>query len=486
MDPKADYSGWYDQSLPRQAAPEPPAPETAADAAASRLPVILPPPESPLRTPVLPPPPAPEQPSGPEPKPKRRRTGAVAGGITILVLVLIAASVYLASGSLTLNGVAPQDRGDSARPSQTLPLPSGTPERNFEDDFRDFFEEYYSGYEEEESSESSRMTRVAGDPEVRIELQSRTDEPEKSLQEIYTGSVDWVVGVKGYQESLSIGAYNWGSGIVLTAGGYIVTNQHIIGGCDRAGVVLSDGSEYAAELIGEDIQTDLAVLRIRARGLTPAVFGDSGELSVGDRVAAIGNPLGDQYTGTMTDGIISAIDRSVQTSGRSMTLLQTNAALNEGNSGGPLLNSMGQVVGVTNMKLVNRGYSSVTIEGMGFAIPSATVRNVVNQLIASGEVRGRPVMGITVGQVPAEAKEHYALPDGLYIVKVSKGSGAEAAGVLPGDVLTHINGQEVLTTADVLAVRDSLQVGDSMVLTLWREGETLELTVVLGDINDSQ
>ena len=164
-----------------------------------------------------------------------------------------------------------------------------------------------------------------------------------------------------------------------------------------------------------------------------------------------------------------------------MTLLQTNTALNEGNSGGPLFNMYGQVVGVTNMKMMS-SYSS--IEGIGFAIPSATVKSVVNALVADGEVRGRPSVGITIGGIPDNASDYYSIPGGVYVSDVTEGSDAEAKGIQPGDIITHVNGQPVSTIDEVGAIKNQFNVGDSLTFTIWREGETFDVDVVLMDTND--
>jgi serine protease Do len=198
-------------------------------------------------------------------------------------------------------------------------------------------------------------------------------------------------------------------------------------------------------------------------------------------VAAIGNPLGDEFTRTLTDGIVSAIDRDISYNGRNMALIQTNAALNEGNSGGALFNMHGQVVGITNMKMMS-SYSS--IEGIGFAIPSATVWDVVNSMVIFGEVRGRPSIGITVGTIPEEAMAQYELPAGLYISAVLPDSDAYAQGVREGDILTQVNGIPVTKTGEVTEIKDALQVGDTLHFVIWRNGEILEFDVALMDTND--
>ena len=428
MDPRQPYSDWYDQ-------------RTAA----------------------------PPQPQSPK---KQRRSGVKIALFSLLALVLVVGAV-LASARVRLYTAQTRTQ---VRTSPTLP--SATPfAGEFGDDFREFFENYYAA--EESSYTGSRLERTRGDMSAAVEIVSAAGRGEMPLQELYRRSVGSIVGIEAY-EGASAG-YAWGTGIVMSPDGYIVTNEHIIDGCERAVAVLPDGRKMDALLVGEDVLTDLAVLKIDASGLSPAEFGDSGALCVGDRVAAIGNPLGDSLSGTMTDGIISAIDRDVQLNGRRMTLIQTDAALNEGNSGGPLLNLYGQVVGITNMKMVNR-YSDVTIEGIGFAIPSATVKAVTDQLISKGEVSGRPGLGITVGSVPAAAAERYDLPEGLYVSTVSARSDAAAKDVRVGDILTHVNGEAVRSTGDVLAQRDQCAVGDTMVLTLWREGSSFDVEITLMEL----
>ena len=275
--------------------------------------------------------------------------------------------------------------------------------------------------------------------------------------------------------------YYWGTGVILSRDGLILTNTHVIEGCDSATVTLFDDTSYEAKLVGADTTSDIAVLKIEARDLPVAVFGDSAELTVGEHVAAIGNPLGEEFRMTLTDGIISAIDRGINYNGHSQTLLQTNTALNEGNSGGALFNMYGQIIGITNMKMMS-SYSS--IEGIAFAIPSSTVRTVTDALIRFGEVRGRPAIGLTVGAIPQNAAEHYELPDGLYVSAVSKDSDAESKGIKTGDIITAVNGEPVTKTQDILDVKNALNVGDTITFTVWREGETFDVDVVLVDNND--
>lgn len=299
---------------------------------------------------------------------------------------------------------------------------------------------------------------------------------ELTLQEIYTKCLPSVVGIR---TELSTSQYSMGTGIIMTADGYIVTNTHVLDGGYAVTVTLSDGTEHEAKLVGADTISDLAVLKIEVTGLTPAQFGDSSGLQVGDSVVTIGNPLGEDLRGTMTNGIISAINRDITYDGHLMTLIQTNAAINEGNSGGPLINMYGQVIGITNMKALSTG-----VEGIGFAIPTASIRPIVNALLADGRVSGRVSIGITVGAVSSAASEYYDLPEGLYISAVAEGSDAEKQGIQSGDMLLAVNGQAVTTTYDVSAVKDGLKVGDTVTLTIYRDGKTFDVDVKLVDTND--
>ena len=206
-------------------------------------------------------------------------------------------------------------------------------------------------------------------------------------------------------------------------------------------------------------------------------------MQVGDRVAAIGNPLGETFRMTLTDGIISGLSRAMNYKGHTMTLLQTNAALNEGNSGGPLFNMYGQVIGVTNMKMMTSSTDNA-IEGIGFAIPTDTMVEIVQSLIENGEVTGRATIGITVGGIPKEANSEYKLPEGLYVVSVVENSDAAKQGVKAGDILTAVNGQAVTETQQVLDIKENMKVGDKLTLTIWREGETFDVEITLMEAND--
>ena len=303
-----------------------------------------------------------------------------------------------------------------------------------------------------------------------------------TLQELYAKCSPSVVTIITYQNKIT--EFGMGTGIIISSDGLIMTNTHVIDDCDRITVKLSNDDLYEALLVGADASSDIAVLKIEADSLPVAEFGNSDTLQVGEDVAAIGNPLSESFRSTLTNGIISGIDRGVNYNGRTMTVLQTNTALNNGNSGGPLYNMYGKVIGVTNMKMASSVYSSV--EGIGFAIPSNNAISIANALIANGEVRGRTSIGITVGSVPDNAVEQYKIPSGLYVTDVTSGSDAEAKGILPGDIITHVNGKEVRTTQDILDAKEGLLVGDSMTFTIYRDdtGKTFDVDVVLMDTLD--
>ena len=344
------------------------------------------------------------------------------------------------------------------------------------ENWQDYFDAYYT--ETEGLPDEYRLPKAEDVPGFKLQLNKPQGE-EMTLQQLYESCAKVTVSLKGYADGRE--GFYWGTGVIISADGLIVTNSHIINDCDSLSVTLYDDTEYDAKLVGADTTSDIAVLKIEAQGLPVAQFGDSAKLMVGDKVAAIGNPLGETFRMTLTDGIISAIERGIDYNGHSMSLIQTNTALNEGNSGGALFNVYGQVIGVTNMKMMS-AYSS--IEGIGFAIPSSTVKSVTDSLIQYGEVRGRPSIGITVGPITEDAAAHYELPNGLYVSDVAPGSDAAAKGIERGDIITAVNGEPVYVSEDIVSVKNTLIVGESMTFTIWRDGESFDVDVVLVDTND--
>ena len=263
-----------------------------------------------------------------------------------------------------------------------------------------------------------------------------------------------------------------GTGVIFTTDGYFVTNYHVIQGGSECRAMLDSGRSYPAFYVAGDEKNDLAVLKMDSDGPFPAAqFGDSEILIVGDPVYAIGNPLGIEFRGTLTDGIVSAIDRDVLVDGRTMTLIQTNAALNSGNSGGPLINEYGQVVGINVVKMSSR---RSTVEGLGFAIPSAAMERLVNDLLTYGENQPEPVIGVSVDSFGTEIE-----PDlwGISVLTVERDSAAERAGIEIGDYIIGADGETISSSRDLLRIRRRYHIGESMSLTLWRDGERLEVSV---------
>lgn len=274
------------------------------------------------------------------------------------------------------------------------------------------------------------------------------------------------------EEGNEIPAEATGSGFIVSKDGYIVTNNHVISGATAIKVDIPGEAEpVEAKLVGTDPSTDIAVLKIDKKDLPFVVLGDSDALQVGELAVAIGNPYG-ELAGTMTAGIISALDREINIDTSTYNLIQTDASINSGNSGGPLVNSYGEVVGVTNAK-VSGG------EGLGFAIPINDVKSIIEDLINDGYVKGRPEIGIGAQTIDEMTSEQFGWPIGAYVRQVNEGSSAEKAGIKVGDIITKINDTDITSVEDVNAVKNQFKVGDKLTFTVYRGGETLELDLTL-------
>ena len=285
-----------------------------------------------------------------------------------------------------------------------------------------------------------------------------------SYREIYLKNAPSMVSI----EAAAAQEYSTGTGVILTQDGYIVTNAHVVAGAEQVRVLFSNNQTLDASLVGFDADEDLAVLKVDAAGLTPAEFGDSSDLQCGDPVAAIGDPLG--YRSTITDGIVSALDREVEVEGISMVLIQTSAAINFGNSGGALINQYGQVVGITTIKIVTDDGSA---EALGFAIPSQRVKYVVDSLIAGQEIHSG-VFGFTVLTRPVSG-------GGLRLESVHPESDAYRKGLRAGGVIIEANGQPIGGTQDLARLKLSLGPGDLVKLIYLRDGVTCSAEVALVD-----
>lgn len=302
-------------------------------------------------------------------------------------------------------------------------------------------------------------------------VQEITETAKPSVVEIKTESVTsdaWM------QQYVTEGA---GSGVIVTGDGYIVTNNHVIEGASKIMVTLADGSEYDAKLIGTDSMTDVAVIKVNAKGLTPATYGNSDQLAVGDLAVAIGNPLG-ELGGTVTAGIISALDRELVIDGKSMTLLQTDSSINPGNSGGGLFNSDGQLVGIVVAKS-----SGSDVEGLGFAIPINTAADVAHQLMEGGYVKGQPSTGMTYTESGGSSDSFGMFFGGssatsVYIYSI-EGKNAKRAGFKSGDMVYAVDGEVIESFDHLSSIITSHKVGDKITYTIVRDGHTLDITFAL-------
>ena len=358
----------------------------------------------------------------------------------------------------------------------------------------------------DESSTNSASSKKASQLPSLIDLASRDDA--KSVPDIVEEAMPSVVGIASTFEykSNSNSAFSWGwgssstpesneikgtgTGIVMTADGYIITNAHVIYDdseyqCGKAvdvSVVFSDKSELEAKIVGYDTESDIAVLKVDADNLTPATFGNSDELEVGELVIAIGNPLGFDLFGSVTSGIVSALNREISINEKQMKLIQTDAAINSGNSGGPLLNSCGQVIGINSAKMSSNYSSSASIEGLGFAIPISEAKNIIDDLISYGYVTGKPQIGISCVDVDELYSRYYNIPQGIWVREVEEGSAAEKAGIKVGDVIIGIEGEAVSSIKEMNEIKNKYKAGDEITLTISRSNEDIEIKLVLQEV----
>ena len=300
--------------------------------------------------------------------------------------------------------------------------------------------------------------------------------------EVYAANVNSTVGITtsvttnfwGYQTTSAAS----GSGFIISDDGYILTNFHVIEDSNAITVTFYDGSSKQAQLIGYDESNDIAVLKIDAEGLSPVVLGDSENLNVGDTVAAIGNPLG-ELTFSLTVGAVSALDREITTStGVTMRLMQTDCAINSGNSGGALFNLYGEVIGITNAKYSSSG-SEASIDNIGFAIPVNHIRSIVESIIEKGYI-SKPYIGISVSDVSQETQS-YGLPQGAAIKVVAEDSPAAKAGLQVNDIITQIGDTPITGSSDVISIVSASQPGQALKLSVYRQGNTLELEIAVGE-----
>lgn len=305
---------------------------------------------------------------------------------------------------------------------------------------------------------------------------------EMTPAEVYAANVNSTVGITtsvttnywGFQTTSAAS----GSGFIITDDGYIITNYHVIENSDTITVSLYDGTAYTAELIGYDESNDIAVLKVDAEGLTPVVIGDSDNLNVGDSVIAIGNPLG-ELTFSLTSGSVSALDREVTLSNTvTMDLIQTDCAINSGNSGGALFNLYGEVIGVTNAKYSSSG-SGASIDNIAFAIPINHVRDIVESIIENGYI-AKPYIGISVADISQEIQS-YGLPEGAAVKSIDDDGPASGTGLEVNDIITAINGIEISGSKELVKIIGNASAGDKLELTVYRQGKSIEINVIVGE-----
>jgi len=269
-----------------------------------------------------------------------------------------------------------------------------------------------------------------------------------------------------------------GSGVIISEDGYIVTNNHVVEKATKIKVILNNGEEYDGRVVGTDSSTDLAIVKIEAKGLTYAQMGTSSTLRVGDTAIAIGNPLGQEFAGTTTQGIISGLNRSVTIDNKTMNLIQTDAAINPGNSGGALVNEFGHLIGINTAKI-----SSETLEGLGFAIPIDEAKPIIEELIKNGYVTGRPVIGIAGRAVTKEDAQAYNMKVGVYVSSITPNGPAHMSGVNIGDIIVECEGEPIETVDDINEIKNKKSPGDEIKIKVYRRGEYVDITIILGEEN---
>lgn len=405
----------------------------------------------------------PTQPEEPEEPKKKRRTWLK---ITALLLALaIVASLGRALLRSAINGLAAHNAsGDSAQPAADASGAASAPESAGEPYHRE-------------------LTPL---PET---LPTYDSGKTLTAQEVYGINVDAVCGIAtevttnvfGQTASTAV----VGSGFVLTEDGYVVTNNHVVEGTDNVSVKLHDGSTYPAEIIGGDSLSDVALLKIEAEGLSHVAVGDSDAIAVGEGCIAIGNPLG-ELTFTMTGGYVSALPREINISGKPISMFQTDAAINAGNSGGPLFDMAGNVIGITSAKISGITGSGASIEGVGFAIPINEALRVVYDLQEYGYVRGRAFLGVTVKELDAATADTYGLPVGPIVQSVVADSCADKAGIAVRDIILAFNGRNVKTYTQLMSALNKCSAGDEVTLRIYRAGAELDVTLTLDERPEEQ
>ena len=300
-----------------------------------------------------------------------------------------------------------------------------------------------------------------------------------SMSEVYASNVNSVVSINVSATSTNyfgqtVETAASGTGFFITQDGYILTNHHVISGASTVKVTLYNGETYDATVIGSDEDYDIAVLKIDVTGATPVVLGDSSKVAIGESVAAVGNPLG-ELTFSMSEGIVSCVNRAVNVDGTPFNMIQVDCSINPGNSGGPLFNSYGEVIGIVSAKYSS--YSNTTVEGIGFAIPINDVLSLVEDIMTNGYVTNKAYMGITPGTMTEQMARQYRydVTEGVFVYSVEDGSAAAKAGLQMGDVITKMDDTDITSYEDLVAAKKAYTAGDTVTLTVYRGGKTMEV-----------
>lgn len=383
---------------------------------------------------------APQQPQAAKPAPKKKRPGAAGRILLVVALILFACSATALAVGVYWHGQL----------------------EAMEDAMEDKFQ----------ALEENHKDIINNPDNLPVPTQGMTP------GQVYNANVQAVVAINSVFESKDGYGEGFGSGFVLTEDGYVATNYHVVQAATKIFVLTHDEKSYAANLVGFDATNDIALLKIEATDLPHVSVGSSDQLAVGDQVVAIGNPLG-ELTSTLTVGYISAKDRVIDTDGTVINTLQTDAAINSGNSGGPLFNMRGEVVGITTAKYTGSSASGATIEGLGFAIPMDDVIGMFQDLMEYGYVTGA-YLGVYVRDVDASAQS-YGLPAGAFVEEPMAGMAADRAGILAGDIIVNLGGYDVASVTELTRVLRRFEAGETTTVTVYRNGDKVYLHITLDE-----
>ena len=334
--------------------------------------------------------------------------------------------------------------------------------------------------------------QISNRPATEVVVQTVDGKNLMSDAEVYAANVNSVVsinvtGTSGYnffgQPTMTASS---GSGFILTKDGYIATNYHVVKNAETVKVTLYNGDEYEARYIGGDSEYDLAVIKVDATDLQPVTLGDSDTLNVGDRVLAIGNPLG-ELTFSQSGGMVSSVNRAINVGGTPFNMIQTDASINSGNSGGPLFNSYGEVVGIVSAKYSSSG-SGASVEGLGFAIPINDVFAMIQDIMTNGYITNKPYLGITGGTMTEQmaAQYRYNISTGVFVYSVDDGSAAQKAGLRMGDVIRKVDDNTINSMEDLTMVKKQYSAGDTSALSIYRGGEELSVELTWDAVPEEQ